>query len=142
MTIALILIVIFVVVLTTTALVTVSVRRRRGPELEPPPAPTATIEAPPSEAPEEVLTPEQLAAIEEALREVEGPAEAPPEAPPVEVPPELVKPRFRDRLGKARNLFSGSLGSVRARGKINEETWEDLEEALIRGDVGLRTTPA
>jgi fused signal recognition particle receptor len=141
MTIALILIVIFVVVATTTAFVTVSVRRRRGPELEPPPqAPTATVEAPPPEAPEEVLTPEQLEAIEEALREVEGPPAAPPEAPPVEAPPELVKPRFRDRLGKARNLFSGSLGSVRARGKINEETWEDLEEALIRADVGVDTT--
>jgi fused signal recognition particle receptor len=137
MTIALILIVIFVVVATTTAFVTVSVRRRRGPELEPPPqAPTTEVEAPP---PEEVLTPDQLEAIEEALRAVEGPPEA--EAPPVEeAPPELVKPRFRDRLGKARSLFSGYLGSVRARGKINEETWEDLEEALIRADVGIDLT--
>jgi fused signal recognition particle receptor len=143
MTIAIILIVIFVVVATTTTLVTVSVRRRRGPELEPPPqAPTATVEAPP---PEEVLTPEQLEAIEEALREVEGPPAAPPEAPVEEAPPappELVKPRFRDRLGKARNLFSGYLGTIRSRGKINEETWEDLEEALIRADVGVDTTNA
>jgi fused signal recognition particle receptor len=145
MTIALILIVIFVVVATTTAFVTVSVRRRRGPELEPPQAPSAQVEAPP---PEEVLTPDQLEAIEEALRAVEGPPEAPPveeappEAPPVEAPPELVKPRFRDRLGKARSLFSGYLGSVRSRGKINEETWEDLEEALIRADVGIEVTTA
>jgi fused signal recognition particle receptor len=111
----------------------------------------------------EALTPEQLAEIEEALRAVEAPparpGEAGPAAPageagpaaPDEAPgpvpepaPEVVapavRPRFRDRLGKARSLLAGYLGSVRDRGKINEETWEDLEEALIRADVGVETT--
>jgi fused signal recognition particle receptor len=63
------------------------------------------------------------------------------EAAEVEVPPEEVaRPRFRDRLGKARALFSGYLGSVRSRTKIDEETWDELEEALVRADVGVGAT--
>ncbi|MDH4147281.1 MAG: signal recognition particle-docking protein FtsY [Acidimicrobiia bacterium] len=51
----------------------------------------------------------------------------------------LVRPRFRDRLGKARSLLSGYLGSILSRG-VDAETWEELEEALIRADVGVETT--
>ncbi len=39
-------------------------------------------------------------------------------------------PRFRDRLGKARAALAGAFASVRARGGITDETWDDLEEAL------------
>jgi fused signal recognition particle receptor len=53
----------------------------------------------------------------------------------LEAPP-LVKPSFRDRLGKARGLLAGYLTPIRARG-VDEETWEQLEEALIRADVGV-----
>ncbi len=61
----------------------------------------------------------------------------------VEVEPEpavvepVVKPRFRDRLGKARSLLAGYLGSIVSRSSIDDETWDDLEEALIRADVGV-----
>ena len=58
--------------------------------------------------------------------------EGEPEAPP--------RPRVRDRLGQARSLFSGYLASVRSRGRIDEATWEELEEVLIRADVGVGTT--
>jgi fused signal recognition particle receptor len=85
-----------------------------------------------------------VAEIERALAEAEAapePAAAPePEAAP-EAPP-LVKPKFRDRLGKARSLLAGYLGSIRGRDKITDETWDDLEEALIRADVGVETTAA
>lgn len=137
------LIVLFVVVLAATTAITVARRRSRGPELEPPP------KAPP--APE--LTPEQVAEIEGALTEAEAVTEAPP-APSEPVPeaereafpdvvvvaPPPVKPTFRDRMGKARSLFSGYLGSVRGREKITDETWDELEEALILADVGVETT--
>jgi fused signal recognition particle receptor len=66
-------------------------------------------------------------------------AEPAEEVPEPEAP---VKPRFRDRLGKARSLFAGYLGSVKSKAKIDEETWEDLEEALVRADVGVATTSA
>jgi len=47
---------------------------------------------------------------------------------------------FRDRLGKARTAMSGYLSSVLSRGDVNAETWEELEEALIRADVGVNAT--
>lgn len=65
-----------------------------------------------------------------------------PDEPPVAEPaPEpVVRPTFRDRLAKARSTFSGYLGSVLSRSDITEETWEELEEALIRADVGVALT--
>ncbi|HEY6532348.1 MAG TPA: signal recognition particle-docking protein FtsY [Acidimicrobiales bacterium] len=62
------------------------------------------------------------------------------EAALVEAPEELVKPRFRDRLSRARNALSGAFGSIGGRGKIDEETWEELEEALILADLGVAAT--
>jgi fused signal recognition particle receptor len=54
-----------------------------------------------------------------------------------EPPPEdLAPPLFRDRLGRARSMFGGYMASVRSRPRIDESTWEELEEALILADVG------
>ncbi len=86
--------------------------------------------APPVEVDEELA-----AAVDEAL----APAEV--EAPPVEVEAP-VKPRLRDRLGKARGLLSGYVGSIRSRSGIDAETWDELEEALILADVGIGPTTA
>ncbi len=47
---------------------------------------------------------------------------------------------FRDRLGRARSAMAGYLGSVISRGDANAETWEELEEALVRADVGVAAT--
>ena len=58
---------------------------------------------------------------------------------PVEAEP-VVKPTFRDRLAKARSTFSTYLGSMLSRSDVTEETWEELEEALIRADVGVTRT--
>jgi fused signal recognition particle receptor len=57
----------------------------------------------------------------------------------VEVGP---RPRFRDRLGKARNLLAAYVGSLVSRERIDDAVWEELEEALVRADVGLATTAA
>src|SRR5690606_18122130 len=68
------------------------------------------------------------------------------EEPPVEEPvvePERVRPAsLRDRLSKARSAFAGAFSSVLGRGAISDETWDDLEEALLRADVGLGVTEA
>ncbi|MCO5311974.1 MAG: signal recognition particle-docking protein FtsY [Microthrixaceae bacterium] len=55
------------------------------------------------------------------------------------IEPEVVvdKPTFRDRLARARSAFSGALGSIRGRSTIDQDTWDDLEEALLRADVGI-----
>ncbi|HEX7134504.1 MAG TPA: signal recognition particle-docking protein FtsY [Iamia sp.] len=96
--------------------------RSRGPELEPPASSrggTATLDRP------TVATPEGEVVVEE-----------PPtlETPPVVAP---VRPTFRDRLAKARGTVSGYWGSILSRSAIDGETWEELEEALIRADVGV-----
>jgi fused signal recognition particle receptor len=97
-------------------------RRNRGPELEPP-----------------------------RTRPLQPPRPAPPVARPAPQPepeaePEVVeapaRPRFRDRLGKARGLFSGYVGAILSRSAIDDDVWDELEEALIRGDVGVAQTTA
>ncbi|MEM7341249.1 MAG: signal recognition particle-docking protein FtsY [Actinomycetota bacterium] len=65
--------------------------------------------------------------------------EAPPVAPPIERE-ELVKPSFFDRLGKARSAFTGYLGGLVGLSKIGDDEWEELEDALIQADVGVKTT--
>jgi len=50
------------------------------------------------------------------------------------------RPRFRDRIGKARAAFTGAFLGVRSRTGIDDETWDDLEEALLRADVGVGVT--
>ncbi|MDP8992448.1 MAG: signal recognition particle receptor subunit alpha, partial [Actinomycetota bacterium] len=117
--------------------------RRRRPELEarpeaPPEAPPEAIEAP-AEAVE--APPEPLVAEPEPVEVEPEPVEVEVEVEPV-APPPPVKPRFRDRLSKARTLFAGYLSSVLSRSGIDDETWDELEEALIRADVGVGLTSA
>jgi fused signal recognition particle receptor len=111
------------------------VRSRRGIDIEPPArpveksataAPTAVLEpeAPPVEVPPEVEV-----EIEEALALVEVEEEAPLEV--------VERPRFRDRLTKARAAFTSAFTSVRSRAGITEDSWDELEDALLAADVGL-----
>jgi fused signal recognition particle receptor len=59
----------------------------------------------------------------------------------VEAEPEPVKPAsLRDRLAKARLAFTGAFAGVLGRSGITEESFEDLEEALLRADVGVGVT--
>jgi fused signal recognition particle receptor len=100
-------------------------RSRHAVDLEPPPRRLPTV-------PPDILVKER-------------PAEAPPavEAPPVVEEPEPVvieKPRLRDRLTKARAAFTGAFVSVRSRSAIDDDTWDELEEALIKADVGVSVT--
>ena len=52
------------------------------------------------------------------------------------------RPRFRERLGKARAALTGALIGVRGREGIDTDTWDELEEALLRADVGVGVTDA
>ena len=97
--------------------------RERGPELEPPAS--GGVLAPPR-PPAETTTLEPPVVVDEDAGVVVE------EAPPVEPEP-VRRPSFRDRLSRARSTFSGFLG----RSRIDAETWDDLEEALIRADLGI-----
>jgi fused signal recognition particle receptor len=89
-----------------------------------PPAGETTLEDVPGEAP-----------IETPLDHIAPDAQVEVDEP---VAPEPAT--FKARLGKARGLFGGYLGSVLGRSAIDRATWDDLEEALILADVGVATT--
>jgi fused signal recognition particle receptor len=90
------------------------------PKAAPTPAPTATETAP---------------SIDETIAELEAEF-----AEPILVEPEVLeKPRLRDRLGRTRAAFSGVFSGLRGN-KIDDATWDDLEEAMLLADVGLATT--
>jgi fused signal recognition particle receptor len=149
LTLIIVLVVVAVAVLVTAGFLVAGRRRSLAPPEEtvapplkppapppPPAAPPEVAEAPPvAEAPAPVVeeAPPAVAAPEAApapVVEEELPAVVPPPAPP----------RMRDRLGRARSLFAGYLTSVRSRDRIDESTWEELEEALILADVGAGLT--
>jgi fused signal recognition particle receptor len=123
-----------VVVLFGLGVVVVNRRRERRVSLERARPPTKPVEKPPPE----VLEPE-AAAPDLAEPEVDE-AEDLEELEEVAELEELAPPRFRDRLGKARAALAGAFASVRARDGITDETWDDLEEALLRADVGVSLT--
>ncbi|MBM3674194.1 MAG: signal recognition particle-docking protein FtsY [Actinobacteria bacterium] len=103
-------------------------RRAGGVGAAPSPtAPSPTERAPIAEAEAEA----------EAQLETITATEAQVVEPAVEAP--AARPRLRDRLGKTRAAFAGALGGLSGRGKVDAETWEELEEALILADVGVPT---
>jgi fused signal recognition particle receptor len=68
-----------------------------------------------------------------------APVEAPPtEAPPTEAPAPVAgrMARLRARLTGSRTLGSGLLGLL-SRDRLDEETWEEVEEVLLTADVGV-----
>ncbi|MDP4834198.1 MAG: signal recognition particle receptor subunit alpha, partial [Ilumatobacteraceae bacterium] len=82
-------------------------------------APVATPVAAP--APVETVTPETVA----------------PEPVAVAAPPS-----FRDRLSRARGVFATATTGVLRRTTIDQSTWDDLEEAMLRADLGVKVTTA
>ncbi len=91
---------------------------RRNLTLEAPPRPRVATK--PARKPDEA--------------EVEAPVEQPAEPP-------AAPPTFRGRMAKARDALSGYFGSILSRG-VDDQTWDDLEELLIKADVGVPTTMA
>jgi fused signal recognition particle receptor len=49
---------------------------------------------------------------------------------------------MRDRLARARSTFVGAVSSVVGRNEITSETWDELEEALLRADIGVGVSRA
>jgi fused signal recognition particle receptor len=64
-------------------------------------------------------------------------APAPPRPAAAPAPPAL-----GDRLARTRHAVGDRLGSLFARGRLDEDFWSQLEETLITGDVGVGTATA
>lgn len=46
----------------------------------------------------------------------------------------------RERTGRTRSLFSNAFASIRGKGRIDDATWDELEETLLRADIGIGLT--
>jgi fused signal recognition particle receptor len=124
------------VVAETGWLLLVRPRRRRGA----PPTRVAPPEAP--QAPEAQAPGEEAARSAQAVIAPPPPAPAAPEAPPA---PEIERPppsagrliRLRDRLARSQSSMGSVLLGLLSRDRLDDETWDEIEEVLIIADVGV-----
>jgi fused signal recognition particle receptor len=137
MTALLIAIGVVVVVLLAALLLITRSRRAKGRPPVAPKGPTPTLEEPPPRVP--ILAPERQPIPATKPTRPQEPTRGPLAEPVVEAEPEPAT--YRSRLGNVRGIFSGAVSALRS-GRIDAATWDSLEEALIRADVGVRTTEA
>jgi fused signal recognition particle receptor len=132
--------VVVVAVLVTAALVVPRVRRSRsGSVTEAPPRPATEPELAP---PEDTTAPMETSVV---APPVEVPTEAPP---PLEVAPELERPeptagrlqRLRARLARSQSTLGRGLLGVLSRDRLDDDAWDEIEEALLTADVGVAPT--
>jgi fused signal recognition particle receptor len=125
-------------VLTLVGLITSAGRRRRTPPAggtdvieRPTETPTAPPEAPPTEV--DVVAP----------AETTIPAEAVPEAPPALEQPESTASRLvrlRQRLSRSQGTLGRGLLALLSRDRLDEDTWESIEDTLLTADIGVAPT--
>ncbi|HEY3479269.1 MAG TPA: signal recognition particle-docking protein FtsY [Streptomyces sp.] len=146
----LVVVIALVVILGAGGLVVGSRRKKRKLPAAPPSTPTITAPpaephigdeaAVPREEPrrtiEEVALP-GTTATPDAVEEVQV-----PEAPPIEQPEptagRLV--RLRSRLSRSQNSLGKGLLTLLSRERLDDDTWEEIEEILITADVGVTPT--
>src|SRR6185437_15963439 len=83
-----------------------------------------------------------------ATTTVAPPVPAQPEAPEAPAKPTIEKPppsagrmvRLRARLARSQSGFGAALLSLLSRDRLDDDTWDEIEEVLITADVGV--TPA
>ena len=104
-------------------------------------SPVVSSTAPAASAPVRTVAPAAVDVPPDALEKavVEPPVvEAPVVEPHVVEAPVEVNRSLRSRLGKARGVFAAATAAVRGRGGVDDATWDDLEEAMLRADLGVR----
>ena len=74
-----------------------------------------------------------------SVASVESDEVAPASVASVDAP--VVAPAdIKERAGKTRGLFASAFAKVRGRSSIDAETWDDLEETLLKADIGIGLT--
>jgi fused signal recognition particle receptor len=112
--------------------------RRRGKAVPPSQARDeigTTTAAPPSAQVHDSGTAAPPAEVAAPPPMTESPA---PAAPAVEKPPPSAgrMVRLRSRLARSQTAFGSALLSLLSSGKLDEQTWEEIEEILITADMG------
>ena len=97
---------------------------------------------------DQVVTPTPEAEVEppETGTEVAPPVEV--EVPPAPAAPALEKPegtasrlvRLRERLSRSQGSLGRGLLALLSRDKIDEDTWESIEDTLLTADIGVAPT--
>ncbi|NUO34492.1 MAG: signal recognition particle-docking protein FtsY [Terrabacter sp.] len=128
------------------------VRGRGGRTIEreaPPAAPGLPAEdldrRPPTDSTDTVAPPEKPGAPAPAPETVAPEAPAAPPAPPA---PAIERPesargrlqRLRARLARSNSSIGQGLLALLSRGRLDEETWEEVEDTLIGSDLGVEAT--
>ncbi|HKE69840.1 MAG TPA: signal recognition particle-docking protein FtsY [Nocardioidaceae bacterium] len=87
----------------------------------------------------QVTAPTEPSTVEAPEAPVE---EAAPEAPPLErpEPPAGRLERLRARLARSQSSLGRGLLTVLSRDRLDESTWEEIEDALLTADVGVAPT--
>ena len=105
--------------------------RRNAARADRPPVPPSSPKSPPPRGDRSSGT-----LVAEPPDTAVEPAIEPVAEPVVEVEPATL----RDRLAKARFTFAGAFAGVLGRSGISDADFDDLEEALLRADVGVGVT--
>ncbi len=69
-----------------------------------------------------------------------APAPAVVVAPDQPVEQRVAPPSLQSRMARARSALTGTLLGIRSRSGITDDSFDELEEALLRADVGVRVT--
>jgi fused signal recognition particle receptor len=139
----LIIILVIVVVLGGTGTTLLVRSRRRVPPLDRAPRSDQAVGT--AEAPAAAGTSATAEATETAEPQVGA---LPPEVaapPPAPAAPEVEKPppsagrlaRLRGRLARSQSALGGVLLSLLSSGRLDDETWDEIEETLITADMGV-----
>ncbi|GAA1545281.1 signal recognition particle-docking protein FtsY [Dactylosporangium maewongense] len=147
---------VLLVVVIGATLALVAPRFRKPPTLPPAQKPTVTpptkqVPPAPPKAPPVKTVPPPVKAPPPVVQAPPPTVEAPPPVveapPPVEVPPvEVPEPtagrlvRLRARLSRSQNVFGKGLLALLSRDKLDDDTWDEVEETLIGADVGVAAT--
>ncbi|MDT3399991.1 signal recognition particle-docking protein FtsY [Streptomyces sp. B1866] len=145
MELVILIVVIAVVALAAISGLVVSGRRKQRQPPAPPAGPSVT--APPAEprVGEEAEAPPE--APGRPVEEVDLATGAPP-APVAEAPPPVEVPepaagrlvRLRTRLSRSQNALGRGLLTLLSRDRLDDETWEEVEDTLLTADVGVTPT--
>jgi fused signal recognition particle receptor len=128
-----------VLVLALVALGLVAGVRRRG---APPLPPGTASKAPPAEVEPQPPRPGGVAASTGVLEPPDVITEPVPSAPELERPqPVAGRLRLlRERLARSQSTFGRGLLTLLSRDRLDEDTWQEIEDTLLRADVGVAPT--